>query len=257
MEDLRKTYYVTSDYSQFKRLKGNRDIMEARKAKLVKSIEAIGAMEVPILVNEKMEVIDGQGRLEALKTLDLPVPYIVQEGIGLKECQRMNIGQSNWKLKDYILSYAEIGDNSYAYLLNLYDKFNYMQISTVAAIAKNAVSANARAIRQGTFSLTEDEYNAALPAFRFIDDNLLSISRLDGDLGTAFIALAWIYRNVDCNRQRLSIVLFNNSALFRPVVKGGLAYFMEDLSGFYNSSLRTENRISFDGIYKVKATKEM
>lgn len=259
MEDLRKTYYVTKDYSKFRRLKGNRDILEPRKAKLVKSIEAIGVMDAPILVNEKMEIIDGQGRFEALKSLDLPIPYIVQEGIGLKECQRMNVGQSNWSLKDYIMSYAEIGDNSYAYLLSLMERYSYLPVGAVIAIAKNQFGANSKAIKLGTFSLTEKEYADAIPAFNFLDDNLLAISKLPGpgELPTAFIALAWVYRNVECNKSRVSEVLYYNAAAFKPLTKRGYAYFLEDLTNFYNHNLTGKNKVSFDGIYKIKTTKEM
>lgn len=259
MRDIKKTYYVTTDYEQFKRLKGNRDIMDARRNKLINSIETIGQMDVPILVNEKMEIIDGQGRFEAFKALNLPVPYIVQEGIGLKECQRMNIGQSNWKLRDYVLSYAEIGDNSYAYLLHLWDTFNYMPVSTVASIAKNSVEVDAKSIKRGTFSLTEAEYNAALPAFKFVDRNLLTISRLQGagELPVAYTSLAWIYRNVDCNIDRLEKTFYDNVARFKPLVKHGHAFFMEDLGRYYNYNLSEKNEISFDGLFKIRKTKEM
>lgn len=258
MNDIKKTYYLTTDYAQFKRLKGNRDVLDARRSKLIKSIETIGPMEVPILVNEKMEIIDGQGRFEAFKELNLPVPYIVQEGIGLKECQRMNIGQSNWQLRDYVLSYAEIGDNSYAYLLRLMDMFDYMSVSTVAAIAKNNVDVETRAIKRGTFSLTEAEYNAALPAFKFVDGNLLTISRLQGgSLPVAYTSLAWIYRNVDCDIDRLEQTFYNNVARFKPLVSSGHAYFMEDLGRYYNYNLSAKNEISFDGLFKIRKTKEM
>ena len=59
------------DYSQFKYLGGNRDITHSKK--LLESITQNGYFNVPILVNENMEIIDGQGRFEALKMLGLPI----------------------------------------------------------------------------------------------------------------------------------------------------------------------------------------
>ena len=78
--------YTTTDYGIFKRLVGNRDIPESRISKIVESIQTIGWVHNPIIVNERMEVIDGQGRLTALQRLKMPVEYIVAEGAGNKEC---------------------------------------------------------------------------------------------------------------------------------------------------------------------------
>lgn len=58
--------YEEKDYSKFKRLENNRDVTESRKEKLKASI-ASGEILNPIIVNEKMEIIDGQGRYEAKK----------------------------------------------------------------------------------------------------------------------------------------------------------------------------------------------
>ena len=103
--------YQTADYTKFKRLPGNRDVKNAKK--IVDSINDVGYVLSPILVNEKMEVVDGQNRLEALQKLELPVAYIMQEGIGRKECQALNINQSNWTTEQFIHSYAECGYKSY------------------------------------------------------------------------------------------------------------------------------------------------
>lgn len=64
--------YVTDKYSIFRRLSGNRDVKEARVKKIMRSIEKVGYIPNPIIVNENMEVVDGQGRLEAVKRLGLP-----------------------------------------------------------------------------------------------------------------------------------------------------------------------------------------
>ena len=114
--------YVTKDYSIFKRLVGNRDIPETRISKIVESIQTIGWIHNPIIVNEKMEVIDGQGRLTALQRLKMPVEYIVAEGAGNKECIYMNMNMVNWKLPDFIKSYAEQGNENYQRLLGLMEK---------------------------------------------------------------------------------------------------------------------------------------
>lgn len=100
MDNVIGQIYQTTDYSKFKRLKGNRDVKNAKK--IVDSINDVGYVLSPILVNEKMEVIDGQNRLDALVKLDMPVVYMMQEGIGRKECQALNINQTNWTTEQFI-----------------------------------------------------------------------------------------------------------------------------------------------------------
>lgn len=107
--------YQTENYSIFKRLSGNRGVEDSRVLSILKSIQNVGYIKNPIIVNEKYEVIDGQGRLEACKRLGLPVYYSIAEGAGIEECIAMNINQKNWKVEDYINSYGELGINSYIF----------------------------------------------------------------------------------------------------------------------------------------------
>lgn len=121
MGKMYKTIYETTDYSKFKKLHANRDPKTAQR--IIKSINQVGYVLSPILVNEKFEVIDGQNRLEALKELNMPVHYMIQNGIGIKECRAMNTGQSNWTTLQYVESYAESGDESYIRLWRLMQDF--------------------------------------------------------------------------------------------------------------------------------------
>jgi len=83
------TVYETNDYSQFKKLKGNRDVTEEHVQMLMKSFKQ-GDVKKPIVVNEKMEIIDGQARLEVKKRLGLPVQFVIAEGATIDDVRRMN-----------------------------------------------------------------------------------------------------------------------------------------------------------------------
>ena len=71
--------YRTNDYSLFSKLDGNRDVNKAHLHRLKKSIKE-ESLCVPIIVNEKYEIIDGQHRFSCWENLMLPVYYIVVEG---------------------------------------------------------------------------------------------------------------------------------------------------------------------------------
>lgn len=62
-----KEIKVTNNYEMFKILAGNRGVSPARVKKIKKSIEDVGYITSPILVNEKMEVIDGQRQIASFK----------------------------------------------------------------------------------------------------------------------------------------------------------------------------------------------
>lgn len=109
----------TKDYGQFKKLLGNRDVSSSRVKSIKESILRIGYQPIPILVNEKMEVIDGQGRLKALEALDIPVLYMVKKGLTIDDCISMNIKMKNWTEIDYIKCYADRGNEDYKRLYSV------------------------------------------------------------------------------------------------------------------------------------------
>jgi len=96
----------TTDYSIFKAMNGNRKVNLGNVRRIVAS-KKIKDLPVPIIVNEKMEVIDGQHRLAACKELGTAVKYIVAEGLTLEDVQRMNTNMHNWGDVDYLQSYVD------------------------------------------------------------------------------------------------------------------------------------------------------
>ena len=109
--------FETSDYSMFKILYGNRSTHPLHVHRLTKSMKERHLVS-PIIVNERMEVIDGQHRLEASKASGVPVRYIVVPGYGLQEVQRLNASSSNWTKMDYLESYAKMGLPAYVTMLD-------------------------------------------------------------------------------------------------------------------------------------------
>lgn len=103
---------MTTDYDMFRLLKGNRSVDESHVVKLMKKMKQ-DDLFTPILVNERMEVIDGQHRLEARRRLSYIVPYYVQKNYGLEEVQAINSFQKPWNVADYMESYIQLGKKDY------------------------------------------------------------------------------------------------------------------------------------------------
>lgn len=207
MEEREKTYsvYVTKDYSIFKRLVGNRDIPESRISKIVESIQTIGWVHNPIIVNEKMEVIDGQGRLTALQRLKMPVEYIIAEGAGNKECIYMNMNMVNWKLPDFIKSYAEQGNENYQRLLSLMQRYANGNLDIISTAIYRVSKSKHRDIKQGTLQLTEEQYRAAVPRLEYIKPILEEIDdkKLPGSVVMLMQTLVYYYDYPEVDKERL------------------------------------------------------
>ena len=92
MEDDKKDKFKihsTTDYNQFKYIKGNREVVESHVKTLSDQI-AKKDFQIPIIVNEKMEVCEGQHRLEAYRLLGVPITYIVKEGLEIQDIREMD-----------------------------------------------------------------------------------------------------------------------------------------------------------------------
>ena len=106
----------TKDYFKFKKFNGNRDLSEKSIKFIETSISISGWKPEPILVNEHYEVCDGQHRLEVAKRHNLPIPYLVINGLTPDDCVRINAKRRNWTSADYIQHWADLGNDSYKYL---------------------------------------------------------------------------------------------------------------------------------------------
>lgn len=119
MKEIGKIYEETN-YGIFRRLPDNRDVTQGRINKLVASFKERSILN-PLIVNEKMEIIDGQGRYEARKFLGLPIQFIIIPNIGSDECKLMNRYNTSWTLKDFCISYAKSGNENYRRLIKAAD----------------------------------------------------------------------------------------------------------------------------------------
>lgn len=123
--------YETSNYEMFKKLQGNRDVEKIGSLKT--SMKKNGFMNCPILINEKNEITDGQHRFESAKELGIPVKFTVQQEMGLNETIQLNTGQKNWKVEDYIHSYAANGNVNYKRIEQLLQMFPFPGYTICAA----------------------------------------------------------------------------------------------------------------------------
>ena len=118
--------YETTDYALFSYIEGNRHVdQQTRNVKnLLRSFQQDDYLFTIIFVNEKYQIIDGQNRFEAAKKLLLPVRFVIIEGYGIDEVMIYNQNQKNWKMDEFVKSFANQKNEDYMFLYNLMIRYN-------------------------------------------------------------------------------------------------------------------------------------
>jgi hypothetical protein len=128
--------FTTNDYSKFKVLHGNRLVNDSNLNRLIRSFKEKYLLS-PILVNEKYEIIDGQHRFNAAKSLNLPIYYIMIYGYTINEVQILNTNSRNWTKIDYLNAYCDMGNSEYLKLRQFMIDFPEFGIASSEAIVTN------------------------------------------------------------------------------------------------------------------------
>ena len=125
----------TNNYSKFKNILGNRDLRGTNYNKLIKSMKE-KQLIIPILCNDKMEIIDGQHRYEACKELHYPLYYYVVDGYEIDDVKRANLVSCNWVIDDYLNLNVEIGKEDYKKFKEIKEEYKLSSAQLLEVFAK-------------------------------------------------------------------------------------------------------------------------
>jgi hypothetical protein len=168
MADKKILYVIsTTDYDKFSIIDGNREINIGHVNYIKRSMEE-KYLQIPIIVNEKMEVIDGQHRLLAIKELGLPVFYIQKFGYGLKEVLLLNTNTRGWYYQDYLYSYLADNKEDYIIFQHFLKQYQLGFVNSLILLTNTTSSGNGKqAFKNGTFKIRDLE-KAKKYASRFL-----------------------------------------------------------------------------------------
>lgn len=246
--------YITFNYEIFKKLEGNRDLRVVEKIK--KSIKEVGYILSPICVNENMEVIDGQNRLQALKELGLPVYYYICKGIGIKEAIQLNLGRQNWRPIDYARAYALRGNENYKRLLDLMKLTTFISLGEMACLCRGIIAGSgigSTIITNGSFECDQKRMLEVSCRIEELEELKEPIKCIEGYERTIITGISWLMDVEGIKKDRLKDVIAKKYPLLHPVMTP--RRFLEDISDIYNKSLRKEDRLYFDAIYREQLDK--
>ena len=150
--------HFTKDYGMFKILQGNRDkYRNAAYFRLKSSIEKKHIQSSAIIVNEHMEIIDGQHRFWVCQELGLEVPYTIEVGATRDDAQLLNTAGRYWNIYDHLDAYADIGMKDYQTTSKFIDNHGF-NIEEALALLTNtiAITGDMRyKFRGGTFKVKD------------------------------------------------------------------------------------------------------
>ena len=234
---------TTTDYDRFKFTVWNREGIEKRSYKVSKSINDVGLLPIPVVVNDKNEVIDGQARVETCKKLGLPVYFVVVPGASREECVSLNISQTNWSIMDYIHCYATEGNISYVYLLQLikaYGKTFKLKVLCNAVTGKMDIGT--KIIKSQRFVCSAEDYKHAQEVLAWLTGFISIVSKLKGHNEFYYMALAYCYTDKEVDKNRLYDKMVARQANLIPVTTIHQA--LEQIEEVYNHGNRRKVYIS-------------
>lgn len=150
----------TTDYSIFKQLLGNRPLNKGLLASLHQTIEEDGDfLKVnEILVNEKMEVIDGQHRLKVAEDRGIPIYYKIASGLRLSHARIFNSRKREWTARDYLHAYLTEGNRDAQILSDFMEEYKFSVAVSVRLLMKDSSAESMRKFRNGKFEIVDLTY---------------------------------------------------------------------------------------------------
>lgn len=232
---------TTKRYDLFSYYEGNREINEPHLKRLLSSFEKQPFFTV-IVTDEFLRIIDGQHRFEVLKTLNLPVNYIVVEGAGIKEIHLLNSTVQIWKPKDYINGYCDLGYPEYIKYKNFMDKYGIKQHEIAFALLNESrdPKVSRHQLKNGDYKITSlkrgEEIANYLQKVKHFYPNIYRMSFI--------LAFIEIYSIPKFDKNSFLNKLKYNSYLLKDYVKK--EQYFEVLSEIYNYRSREKVNFKFE-----------
>jgi hypothetical protein len=166
--------YFTREYSRFKSILGNRELSQSKIKKLTKDItNGLDMLKYcPIIVDEHMNVIDGQHRLWVAKKLESNVWYVIANKKSLYDIAKINSAVERWKAKDFINCYINLKNENYIKLERFMREYNIgltvaLSLLQTGNALNNSITYSKESFESGNFQIKHLE--SSIELMRFVE----------------------------------------------------------------------------------------
>lgn len=157
--------YKTEDYSIFSKMTGNRELNQNHVRRLAKAIKEDPEFtkKNPLLINGKMEVVDGQHRIAAYEMavgrdgVKYPVYYVVHKELTLSDARKLNANHKSWGPLDYAHAYAADGNKHYRAYLTLQKQFASLPHQVIVRALGGTTETALKDFRHGLFTIRKKD----------------------------------------------------------------------------------------------------
>ena len=126
----------TKNYEMFRFMDGNRETNPSNLNQIIESMKE-KQLVIPITVNERFEIIDGQHRFKACQYLGYPVYYVMEQGYTIDDVIRANVnGGRKWFDADYLHRYCKLGVDRYLKIQKVIEDFNISTNDYIKILSK-------------------------------------------------------------------------------------------------------------------------
>jgi len=133
--EVRGKVYQTYNYNLFTFVKGNREPNQAWINKLAEKMKA-GFIDVPIVVNSKYQILDGQHRYFACMQLEKPITFYVSDDAEDLHVAHINADSKKFTTTNYMDFFAIRGNQHYKYVKYLAEKKNLGTEVAILALSR-------------------------------------------------------------------------------------------------------------------------
>lgn len=218
VDEVNLTNVVQSSnrYDQFSVIDANRDVVRGHVERIKKAMEEGGNLTQvqPILVNENLEIIDGQHRFVAVQELGEPVFYTVVPGLRVDDARRMNIVHRQWTSDDFLKSYVAAGLQDYIKFKEFREDFGLTHSNALLLAHMNERNGIYKEFREGDFHFVDYEKS------REWAGRLMELQELAGFKFTQTMTRAWIrvFAHPDYDHNHMVSKMQYHGAMFNAYV---------------------------------------
>lgn len=228
----------TTDYALFKHVTSNREVDKKHVNRLAKAISKKNLLHLdPIVVNDQMQIIDGQHRLEAAETLGVPIFYIIGAEVTKHDLSDLNSVKKNWSVLDYINYWSVEKAPGFDVLSKFLSEHSQIPASTAMMLLSVDGKRDTRALKEGKSDVGNiaqaEQIALFLKSFRNI---------IDWAYDRSFVMA--IQRLVDSGKYDHAVMLKKLENQSRSLVKCvNVKQYIELLEEIYNRG--SHNKVSF------------
>ena len=240
----------TNNYEMFKNMIGNRKVKDKNYRKLLRSMSE-KQLIIPILVNEKLEIIDGQHRFNACKTLNLPVYYYMIAGYEIDDVKRANLVSCNWNLEDYLNLHVQLEKSQYELFLDLKTRYGLtvsQLLEVVSTLEQKEYGRSKLTFEDGTF-----EFENILKIERFLLD-LSDFKKFKDCYSTkfskAFLKL-YVYNGYNHEHMQKKLKTLSHKLTKRQTLADYLSLLVNDIYSFGSATARFKYDAQANRFYEI------